>query len=443
MAAWNRPRIRLQKSLRLFEFFVFALECLQQDLRKPRIRFLASLTLWESPMTDAAFHYDFFSPQQITFGWGRRSEVGKLAADLGKRAFLICGSKTLEANGTLKEIGQILGDAGIEVLELGIISREPEVADVDAAVGRLLEHQPREGDFVLAIGGGAAMDLAKAASALATNRQGETVQDFLEGVGKGLKITIEPLPLMALPTTAGTGSEATKNAVISSYDPPFKKSLRSPQMVPNLVLADPERTVSLPPTVTAHTGMDAITQLIESFLSRRAKPIPQALCLAGLKGAVPALREAVKNHENRQARETLSHAALLSGMALANSGLGMAHGVAAALGVHCRVPHGLACAVMLPVAMRLNAEVSRDRLPALASALTGKAIQDADQAKRISVETILELAEDVGIPNRLSEIGVTSDQIPALVKSSRGNSMSGNPRVLSDEELQSVLEEML
>ena len=127
---------------------------------------------------------------------------------------------------------------------------------------------------------------------------------------------------MVLPTTAGTGSEATKNAVISSYDPPFKKSLRSAKMVPNVVLVDPELTVSVPPLTTAHTGMDAITQLIESFLSRRAKPIPQALCLAGFKNAVPALIEAERNPENRPARETMSHAALLSGMALANSGLG-------------------------------------------------------------------------------------------------------------------------
>lgn len=396
-----------------------------------------------SLLSSLPLNYDFFSPQQITFGWGRRQEAGSLAESLGKRAFLVCGSKSLEAQGTLSEILEIVKSAGVTVEELGTISREPEVTDVDEAVAQLLASRPGPGDFVLGIGGGSAMDLAKAVAALATNRHGASVQDFLEGVGKGLKIENEPLPLMVLPTTAGTGSEATKNAVISSYDPAFKKSLRSSRMVPNIVLVDPELTVTVPTLTTAHTGMDAITQLIESFLSRRAQPIPQALCLAGLQNAVPALIDAVNDGSNRSARETLSHAALLSGMALANSGLGMAHGVAAALGVHCRVPHGLACAVMLPTAMRTNADVCQDRMPALAKALTGKTIEDPREAGQVCVEAIEHLADEIGIPRRLSEIGVTEDQIPALVLSSRGNSMNGNPKELSDQELQTVLEELL
>jgi alcohol dehydrogenase class IV len=387
--------------------------------------------------------YDFFAPQHIAFGWGRVAEIGQLAATLGRRAFLVSGSNTLKAQGTLLSMEQRLGDAGIEVVNVATLSREPEVSDVDDAVKRLLEEDHSPGDFVLGIGGGSAMDLAKALAAIATNRQGESVLDFLEGVGKGLSIDQDPLPLMVIPTTAGTGSEATKNAVISSYDPPFKKSLRSHRMVPNVVLVDPQLTVSVPPTTTAYTGMDAITQLIESYLSKRAKPLPDALCLSGLKNAVLALAEAVQNGANRMARETLSHAALLSGMALANSGLGFAHGVASALGVHCRVPHGLACAVMLPLALRINADVSKPKLPALASALTGKRIEDPDVAPTVCIETIESLANEIGIPRRLSDIGVTREHIPDLVKSSRGNSMSGNPREVSDQELQTILEDML
>ncbi len=166
-------------------------------------------------------------------------------------------------------------EAGLTVVPLATIAHEPLVADVDAAVDRLLESDPCAGDLVVAVGGGSAIDLAKAVAALATNRHGHGVTDFLEGVGKGLKIEVPPLPVLAMPTTAGTGSEATKNAVISSTDPPFKKSLRSELMVPRIVVIDPEMTVSLPPDVTAHTGMDAITQLIESYLSRRAQPIPR------------------------------------------------------------------------------------------------------------------------------------------------------------------------
>lgn len=411
--------------------------------------------------------YDFFSPEHIAFGWGRIADVGKLAATLGRRAFLVSGSKTLKEQGVLINIQQRLNAAGVEVVKIASLSREPEVSDVDDAVKRLLEHdptpgdfvaglkdvqiavnltqngRPANGDFVLGVGGGSAMDLAKAVAAMATNQQGESVRDFLEGVGKGLTIDQDPLPVMVIPTTAGTGSEATKNAVISSYDPPFKKSLRSNRMVPKVVLVDPQLTVSVPPKITADTGMDAITQLIESYLSKRARPIPDALCLSGLQNAVPALAQAVRDGTNRKARETMSHAALLSGMALANSGLGFAHGVAAALGVHCRVPHGLACAVMLPTALRINAEVSKHKLPALASALSGKHTQDPDTAAKLCLETIETLANEIGIPRKLSEIGVTSGQIPDLVKSSRGNSMSGNPREVTDEELQTILEDML
>ena len=322
-------------------------------------------------MTNTALgDYEFLAPR-VVFGWGRRREAGRLAATLGRRAIVVCGSRTLEASGALAEIRAALREADVESELLGTVSREPLVDDVDATVSALLDTGVREGDFVLAVGGGSAIDLAKAVAALATNRRGESVRDYLEGVGRGVTIDRPPLPVMALPTTAGTGSEATKNAVVSSLDPPFKKSLRADLMLPRAVLIDPELHVSVPPRVTAHTGMDAVTQLIESYVSRRARPIPQALCLQGLEGALPALVEAVRDGASRPARERLAHAALLSGMALANSGLGLAHGVAAALGVHCDVPHGLACAVMLPAAMRVNREVGAADLARLATLRTG------------------------------------------------------------------------
>jgi len=387
--------------------------------------------------------YEFFAPRRIRFGWGCRREVGTLAAALGTRAFVVSGSRTLAAGGALDEIEQSLRDAGVTPLRIANISREPEVADVDEAVATLRRHGIRAGDLVLAVGGGSAIDLAKAAAALATNSAGESVRDYLEGVGRGLKIRNAPLPLVAMPTTAGTGSEATKNSVISSYDPPFKKSLRSDQMVPKIVLVDPELTVGLPPAITAHTGMDAITQLIESYISRRSRPIPRALCWQGLELALPALVEAVENGESRPAREKMAHAALLSGMALANSGLGLAHGVAAALGVHCRVPHGLACAVMLPAALRANREVCRDDLARLGSLASGLKFASANAAADEFIDFIDELSMRIGIPRRLSEIGVSAGQIPDLVRSSHGNSLDGNPREISDAELERILKQML
>ena len=296
---------------------------------------------------------------------------------------------------------------------------------------------------MLAIGGGSAIDLGKALAALATNTEGQSVRDYLEGVGRGLKLTARPLPVIALPTTAGTGSEATKNAVISVESPSVKKSLRSDDLIPKVVVIDPELAVGLPATTTAHTGMDAITQLIESYISKRARPIPQALATQGLRLALPAIVEAVENGRSRPAREAMAHAALLSGMALANSGLGLAHGVAAALGVHCNVSHGLACAVMLPTALRVNRTVAESQLAELATAagLTdSKSVAIAADALLSRVDSI---GQQIGIPQRLSELGVGAEQIPALVRDSRGNSMDGNPRTLSDDELAHILEEQL
>jgi alcohol dehydrogenase class IV len=200
-------------------------------------------------------------------------------------------------------------------------------------------------------------------------------------------------------------------------------------------------TISVPPEVTAASGMDAITQLIESYISRKSKPIPQALAVQGLKLAMPALGEAVENPTSRPAREAMSHAALLSGIALANSGLGLAHGVAAALGIHCRVPHGTACALMLPVALRVNRDVRQEELARLCHVVFGRnAPRRADEGVDYFIEKIEELCDRVKTPRHLSQIGVRREQIPEIVKSSRGSSMSGNPRELSDEELTQILD---
>jgi len=385
-------------------------------------------------------NYYFFTPAQIVFGWGRRTELPGLAANLGRRVFLISGSRTLEHNGIVSELTESLRSAGLEIVTFAPPSREPEVSDVDGLTKELLAQDAGNGDIVLAIGGGSTIDLAKAVAAMVTNRQGNSVVDYLEGVGRGLTIDHAPLPLIAVPTTSGTGTEASKNAVISSYDPPFKKSLRSERMIPRCVMIDPELTVSLPAKTTAYTGLDAITQLIESYISRRSAPIPRALCEQGLELALPAIRRAVSDGSDRSAREAMSHAALLSGLALANSGLGLAHGVAAALGVQHRVPHGLACAVMLPTAIRVNRAVSEADLARLARrTLHGVWTSDAAAAEAFLVE-VETLCHEVGIPTRLRDLGVMQTQIADLVSGSQGNSLSGNPREISDKELTDILE---
>ena len=388
--------------------------------------------------------YDFVAPPKIVFGWGRRRELGALARPLGHRAMILSGLPAGVAADVLGEIRELLFAHDIESTLVETILHEPEVQDVDRVARELRAHAANRGCFLLAIGGGAAIDLAKAAAVVATNRQSHTVGDYLENVGRGLKIVEPPLPVLAMPTTAGTGAEATRNAVISSYDPPFKKSLRDDRILPRIALVDPELTVRVPPEVTAASGMDAITQLIESYISRKAQPIPQALAVQGLRLAVPAIVEAVEDGRSRTARERMSHAALLSGMALANSGLGLAHGVAPALGIHCRVPHGMACAVMLPSALRINRDVRQVELATLARHAFGvsRSVSDGG-AVDLLIEKIDVICRRVGVPPRLADLGVRHDQIPALVKSSRGQSMSGNPRDVSDAELTQLLEKLL
>jgi alcohol dehydrogenase class IV len=393
---------------------------------------------------NANLSYDFFAPQRIVFGWGRRRDVGTLGRTLGRRALIVSGLPGEIAPKMLGEIRESLGVQNVDSVLLETILHEPEVQDVDRVAFELRGYGATSGDFLLAVGGGAAIDLAKAAAAMATNRQSRTVADYLENVGRDLKIVEPPLAVLAMPATAGTGAEATRNAVISSYDPPFKKSLRDERILPRIALVDPELSVTVPPEVTAASGMDAITQLIESYISRKAQPIPQALAVQGLRMAVPAIVEAVESGASRPARERMAHAALLSGMALANSGLGLAHGVAPALGIHCRVPHGLACAVMLPAALRINREVRQAELAELARQVFGVAadVPDADAVETF-IARIESICRKVRVPERLSDLGVRAEQIPDLVKSSRGTSMSANPRDVSDEELTRLLEAML
>lgn len=234
--------------------------------------------------------YDFSMPGRIVFGWGRTKELPELIRPLGRRVHIFCGSRTLFNSPRFAALLDLLQNAGLELAETALQMGEPTVQDVD----RLAELKFRmgvsaeNGDVFLGIGGGSAIDLAKAVAAMVPNWElaeknaapsGPSVQNFLEGVGIGLKLEKDPIPTVFLPTTAGSGAEATKNAVIASFDPPFKKSLRDVRLFARAVLIDPQWTVFNSPEVTACSGMDALTQLFESFLSRKAAPIPQALAL--------------------------------------------------------------------------------------------------------------------------------------------------------------------
>ena len=389
--------------------------------------------------------WDLSLPNRIVFGWGRRREIGNLVRESGNAVVCVYGSRSLARSGVTAELEDLLRESGVTIAETLWISREPTVGDVDDAVRRLRGCGGTLPPTVLAFGGGAALDLAKAVAAMVPQPRFETVRDYLEGVGQGFVIEADPLPIFAVPTTAGTGSEATKNAVIASYDPPFKKSLRDLRLVPRTVLLDPELTVSCNAKITAESGMDAITQLFESYVSLRgdqkSPPFVQALCEQGLVMAWHSLAEAVKNPASQAAREKMTYAAFLSGVCLANGGLGMAHGVAPALGSICGVTHGAACALLLPITLRTNAEVCRReyaRLARLILATEKRNASDEFLVERL-IDEVQNLCHTVGVARKLTDLGVTAGQIPKIAAHSFGASMHTNPRTLTQEELVAIL----
>ena len=390
--------------------------------------------------------WEFLAPPTIRFGAGRIADTGSLAAALGSRVWLVGGRRSLLAAEYRGRLERALAEAGLDPSVVAVSAGEPTVDDVAAALANLPSVE-REGVVVVAVGGGAAVDLAKAIAALATNLPpglaaadyDEGIVDRLEGVGRGIAITIPPLPVVALPTTAGTGAEATRNAVISCPRRGFKKSLRSPLMMPRAVVVDPDLSAGCDRATIAASGLDCITQLIESFIGRVRRPLPRALVLEALPRAVRALPRSTADRGDVDARAAMAHGALLSGMALANSGLGMAHGVAAALGVECGTPHGLACGLLLPVALAANATVSMADYALLERAIDPGASADTAVAAAAFVARIEALCALAGLPRRLSEVGLRRDRIGWLAENSGGSSMRGNPREFSTAELEEIL----
>lgn len=382
--------------------------------------------------------FEFATATRIIFGAGVLREAGALAKKLGRRPLVVTGKTPARAQPLL----ELLQQEELEVTTFAV-DREPDLYTV--RLGALVAHEAKC-DSVIGLGGGAVLDTAKAVAALATN-QGD-VLDYLEIIGRGKTITRTSLPTMAIPTTAGTGSEVTRNSVIISPEHGVKVSLRSPLMLPQVALVDPELTYDLPPSLTATTGMDALAQLIEPFVSRQANPLVDGLCQEGIQRAARSLRIAVRSGRDAAAREDMALASLFSGLALANAGLGAVHGIAGPLGGMITAPHGALCAALLPSVVEINLRALRAREPdsegllrydRVAQLLTGSAQARAEHATR----WLRALTEELQIP-RLSHYGLTRGQIPELVeKAARASSMKGNPIELTPGELAAIIESAL
>ncbi|HHU63050.1 MAG TPA: iron-containing alcohol dehydrogenase [Clostridiales bacterium] len=382
--------------------------------------------------------FQFLSAGKIVFGIDSIKEMGTLARQYGTNFLVISGSRTLRKSVVLDSICEKLTENKVKYYIHEIAAREPQLEDVDTVVQLALEHQC---DGIISIGGGSAIDIGKAVSGLVTN--GGRIIDYLEGVGTGKTIQKDTLPFIAVPTTAGTGSEVTKNAVICSSKEGFKKSIRSEKLIPDVALIDPRLSVSLPPKQTAYSGLDALTQLIEGYVTKKANPITDALAVYGLKKASRSLERAYKDGEDIKAREDMALASLMSGLVLANAGLGAVHGIAASLGANCGIGHGLACAVLLPSVIEYNSKKLPDKYAHIGCLIAGAYTMKEQQAVQYLLNWLNDLYITLNIPRRLSDLGVTKEKIEVIAQGSKGSSMSGNPVDMTEEDVKAILNELL
>jgi alcohol dehydrogenase class IV len=381
--------------------------------------------------------FEFATAGRIIFGEGVLNQAAPATAALGRRALVVTGANRERAQALLDALaGKAL------IAETFSVPGEPTVDHVRRGV----DHARATGcDVIIGFGGGSALDAAKAIAALLTNR-GDPL-DYLEVIGRGQALEEPAAPCIAIPTTAGTGSEVTRNAVLAAPEHRVKVSLRSPSMLPRLAIVDPLLTHSMSPHVTAHTGMDALIQNLEPLVSSQANPLTDGIAREGLRRAAHSLRWAFEENDP-QARENMALASLFGGLALANAKLGAVHGFAGVLGGMFSAPHGAVCAALLAPVMQMNVRALRARAPRhpaleryaeIAALFTGQA--DADPVA--GVEWVQDLTDDLDIAG-LATYGVTAADIPAIVeKSANSSSMKGNPLPLTPGEMQEILRRSL
>jgi alcohol dehydrogenase class IV len=382
--------------------------------------------------------FEFAAAGRVIFGAGTLKEAAAAVSGWGQHA-LIIGGKSAERVSSLIDD---LTNRGVRVTIFSV----PSEPTVDLVLEGVQTARQNGCEMVIGMGGGSVLDAGKAIAALLTN-PGEPL-NYLEVVGKGQPLIQAPAPYLAIPTTAGTGSESTRNAVLVVPEKRVKVSLRSALMLPRLAIVDPKLTYSLPPSATASTGLDALTQLIEPFLSNAANPMTDALCREGIRRSARSLRQAYEHGNDSQAREDLSLASLFGGMALANARLGAVHGFAGPLGGMFPAPHGAICARLLPLVFEANLTALQTRtsrtemLPKfneVAQLLTGEANSQAEDG----ILWLKELVATLKIPP-LAAYGIQKsdfDEISAQAK--KASSMKGNPIELNEDELLGILEKAI
>lgn len=379
-------------------------------------------------------NFEFATATRIVFGAGVAAHIGDQVKGFGRRVLVVTGKSQNRAETLLAN----LSASGISAATFAVTG-EPEISTIENGVAFAKKEQC---EFVISIGGGSVIDAGKAMAAMIKNDG--ALLDYLEIIGRGQTLKKWPAPFVAVPTTAGTGSEVTRNAVLASPEHKVKVSLRSPLMLPRIAMVDPELTLGLPPAIAASTGLDALTQLIEPYVCLRANPMTDGFCLEGMRRAARSLREVVFNGQNKSAREDMAQASLFGGLALANAGLGAVHGFAGPIGGMFSAPHGAVCAALLPYVMATNIRALGDRDPKnqsltrynrVAQLLTDNSHATADAG----VEWVQNLVADLPIP-KLSAYGVREEHIPDIVtRAANASSMKPNPIGLTSDELAQTL----
>lgn len=384
-------------------------------------------------MVGASMTFEFATASRIVFGAGQSKRLPGLAETFGKRVFLVTGKNAARSQSAVA----LLHQKGFSVTPLSVTD-EPTVELVGLGISMAREAAAEQ---VIGYGGGSVIDSAKAIAALAMNPG--TILDYLEVIGAGKKLVQPPLPCLALPTTAGTGAEVTRNAVLASTQHKVKVSLRHPSMLPDVAIVDPELTWSMPPAITASTGLDALTQVIEPFLSNKANPLTDGFCREGIRRVGRSLRKAYRDGNDIAAREDMAIASLMGGLALANAKLGAVHGFAGPVGGMFSAPHGAVCAALLPHVLEANLEAlnrmgateSIERYAEIARLLTSSQRATAGD----TLDFVRELCQDLNVP-KLREYGIRTADFDDIVEKARNaSSMKGNPVELSQNELKMIL----
>ena len=382
--------------------------------------------------------FELATAGRILFGPGTLKELEPIAADLGRRALIVRGRNPDRA----RHLEAIVRAANINY-SLFEVHGEPTIERIEIGVKQAREI---EADMVIGFGGGSVIDSAKAIAALATNPG--SILEYLEVIGKGKQLALASVPCIAIPTTAGTGAEVTRNAVLASPAHKVKVSLRSPYLLPRLAVVDPMLTCDLSRSVTASTGLDALTQLIEPYVCVRSNPVTDGFCVEGLKRVARSFRSAFEDGHDIPARENMALASLFGGLSLANAGLGGVHGFASPIGGMFDAPHGAICAALLPHVMEINIRALHERAresavlsryDTIATLLTGSGKATSEDG----IRWVHDLCKDLRIPG-LRTYGVSESDVQAVVEqAAKASSMKANPIKLTTEELTEVLEQAI